>query len=254
MKGNNTRLRNKKNKKDNRNKNKESNHHNKAMNWMSSHRWSLKEWTPPWWATSHKPNKTYCIGYKRMKFIRPDSKTSSLRISTCICMINNMLGNLNKYILTNNKSNILILNLMRRLLLFILLLELCSININKINRRFIIVNINNIERRNNNKRLLINWRVYKRIKNKKNKNMKDKNNKKNNKKNNMKKNNKNKSNNSIWNNKNNKNNRSNKRNNLNKISLMNSPRWESRKWTTPWSVMTPLKKGVNLTIKNKPIS
>jgi len=166
-----------------------------------------------------------------MKCIRPDSKTSLLRISTHIYMINNMLGNLNKCILTNNKSNIPILNLMKQLLLLILLLELYSININKINRRFIIVNIkNNMERRRmKNKKLLINWRVYKRIKNKKNKNnqrskmsKKDKNNKKSN----MKKNNKNNKSN-IWNN--NKINKNNKINNLNRISLMNSPRWESRK-------------------------
>lgn len=72
-------------------------------------------------------------------------------------------------------------------------------------------------RKNKNKRLLIDWKVSKRIKNK--------NKKKRNKKKNIR--NKNKDNINIRNN--NKNNRSNKRNNLKKISLMNSTRWESKK-------------------------
>ena len=46
----------------------------------------------------------------------------------------------------------------------------------------------------------------------------------------------------------------NKTNNPNKISSMNSTRWESRKWTTPWLATTPLKNEVNPTIRNRPKS
>lgn len=52
----------------------------KATNWMSLHKWSHREWMPQWWVTSHKLNKTLFIEFKRIKYMKPDSRTSLLEI------------------------------------------------------------------------------------------------------------------------------------------------------------------------------
>lgn len=143
----------KRNNKKDKNNRVANNNKSKVINWMSLHKWNLKEWTPPWWATNHKPNRTYSTGYKKTNSTKLDSKTSSLRISLHIYIMT-----INKFILTNNS------NLMKEVLLLILWWGLCNINIRRLKNRLITVNIVN----NNNSmgmmmrnkyKLLIDWKV-----------------------------------------------------------------------------------------------
>lgn len=87
---------------------------------MSLHKWNRKEWMPPWWVTSHKLNKTLFIEYKRMKYMKPDSRTSLLEISMHIYTMSILNSNLNRSLIRNNNSNKLIRNLMKKQMLLIL--------------------------------------------------------------------------------------------------------------------------------------